>query len=66
MKKLILKFIDAYQRHGGGEQLLFVSCNLRPSCSHFGKFAIEKYGVIKGLCMLKKRMKKCTHMNRES
>ena len=62
LKKLILKFIDRYQKHGGGEQLLFVSCNLRPTCSEFGKHAVEKFGAIKGIHLLIKRMKKCGRM----
>ena len=63
MKRLILKLIDKYQQKGGGEKLFFVSCNLRPTCSEFGKNAIEKYGVVKGFRLLIKRMKKCTRMN---
>ncbi|MGM0378028.1 MAG: membrane protein insertion efficiency factor YidD [Bacteroidota bacterium] len=62
LKKLILKFIDQYQKHGGGEQLLFVSCNLRPTCSEFGKYAVNRYGAFKGLRLLMKRMKKCGRM----
>ncbi|MCF8307417.1 MAG: membrane protein insertion efficiency factor YidD [Bacteroidales bacterium] len=63
MKKLILKLIDNYQKKGGGEEQLFVTCNLRPTCSEFGKYAIKRYGIVKGMRLLIKRMKKCTKMN---
>jgi len=34
-------------------------CNFSPSCSHFGKGAIEKYGPIWGILMATDRLMRC-------
>ncbi len=34
-------------------------CNFSPSCSHFSRFAIKRYGIIWGLLMALDRLMRC-------
>ena len=52
MKKLLIKMINFYQKH---ISLWLESKNIRckyyPTCSEYTKQAIEKYGLLKGMCL---------------
>ena len=49
MKKLLIFFINGYQKHISTYlQAKNIHCKFYPSCSEYTKQAIEKYGVIKG------------------
>lgn len=57
MKRLFILLIRGYQ--------LFLSpvlgshCRFYPSCSHYSKDAIEKYGAFKGLVLALSRIFRC-------
>lgn len=51
---LLIKF---YQ--GALSPLLSPSCRFTPSCSEYGKQAIEKYGALKGGWLTLKRLARC-------
>lgn len=56
MKKLLIGMINIYQ------SIPFSShnyCRYTPTCSEYTKIAIEKYGVLKGLKMGIKRIRRC-------
>ncbi len=38
---------------------LGVCCRFEPSCSHYAAEAIERHGVVKGLCLATGRILKC-------
>lgn len=59
MKRILISLIEKYQKKGGGEEIFGIECNFIPSCSEYTKQAIEKYGVIKGIKLGLKRIKKC-------
>ena len=49
MKKLLIFFINGYQKHISTYlQAKNIHCKFYTSCSEYTKQAIEKYGVIKG------------------
>ena len=56
----LIKLIEYYQKRGGGSRLN-VECNFIPSCSHYTKQAIAKKGLLKGLVLGFKRIKRCNH-----
>ena len=56
----LIAMIKRYQNRGGGSRLN-VECNFIPSCSHYTKQAIEQKGVLKGLFLGFKRIKRCNH-----
>lgn len=59
ISKLTIRFIDSYQKKGGGEHLLFVDCNFVPSCSEYAKQAIDRYGFLRGVWLGLKRIMRC-------
>ena len=59
MKWLLLRLIFYYQSKGGGDYFFSVDCNFTPSCSEYTKQAIEKYGVVKGVRLGYKRIRRC-------
>jgi hypothetical protein len=54
---LALKLIDVYQRYI--RPAMPASCRFEPSCSEYTKQAIQKYGLIKGVCKGIKRILRC-------
>jgi putative component of membrane protein insertase Oxa1/YidC/SpoIIIJ protein YidD len=54
----LVALIECYQKRGGGSRVN-VECNFIPSCSHYTKQAVEKKGVVKGLVLGFKRIKRC-------
>ena len=58
LKLLAIKWIERYQRRGGGRQFA-VKCNFKPTCSEYTKQAIEHYGLYQGLKIGFKRLKRC-------
>ena len=57
MKKILLSGIIFYQRkisHGKPPRCRFV-----PTCSEYGRQAIEKHGAMRGMFLLIKRILKC-------
>ena len=55
-----MRLISAYQARGGGESLLFVDCNFRPTCSQYTKEAIGRFGFAKGVGLGLRRIARCT------
>lgn len=56
MKRIILFFISVYQKFSKYTPAV---CRFTPTCSEYTRQAIEKYGVLKGLCLGVKRILKC-------
>jgi hypothetical protein len=59
IKSIILRAIRYYQNTGGSEKHFAISCNFTPSCSEYTYQAIERFGVIKGLALGLRRIKRC-------
>ena len=60
MKKLLVKFINFYQKHISlWLQSKNINCKFYPTCSEYTKQAILKYGVWKGLRLGIVRILKC-------
>ena len=57
MKILLVLFIRVYQLTIG--PFLGPCCRFYPSCSEYGKEALEKHGVMRGLWLMLKRLVKC-------
>jgi putative component of membrane protein insertase Oxa1/YidC/SpoIIIJ protein YidD len=59
VKTVLLKAIRYYQVTGGSVKHFAISCNFSPSCSHYAYQAIERFGMMKGISMGVKRIKRC-------
>jgi uncharacterized protein len=57
--KILIRLISKYQKKGGGENLLFVDCNFKPSCSEYAILSLKKYSIFFALKLILKRLKKC-------
>jgi putative membrane protein insertion efficiency factor len=57
MRFAVLSVIGIYQK--ALSPLLPTSCRYYPSCSHYSKEAVEKYGVLKGIWLGVKRLGRC-------
>jgi putative membrane protein insertion efficiency factor len=55
--KVLLVIISIYK--GAISPLLPSSCRYTPTCSEYGKHAIEKYGAMKGGWLTMKRVARC-------
>jgi putative membrane protein insertion efficiency factor len=61
MTRLILLLIKGYQYLIS--PLFPPSCRFTPSCSHYCNEALMKYGLIKGLYLIIKRILRCNPWN---
>ena len=61
MKKIILCMIRFYQKYIS--IFLGKNCRFIPTCSAYTYEAIERFGVIKGMCLGIKRIVKCHPFN---
>lgn len=59
IKNLFTKLISIYQTNGGGKKFFFVECKFNPSCSEYTKQAIHMHGVLKGIILGHRRIKRC-------
>jgi putative membrane protein insertion efficiency factor len=59
VKSILLKAIRYYQNTGGSVKHFAISCNFSPTCSHYTFQAIERFGVIKGIIIGLKRIRRC-------
>ncbi len=61
IKRLIIKFIEFYQRFISPFISIYLgyNCKFYPSCSEYTKQAIKKYGVLKGSFLGLKRILRC-------
>lgn len=59
IKNIILSSVKIYQRIA--PRKIRLKCRFEPSCSQYMILAIEKYGVIKGVCKGIKRLSKCNN-----
>lgn len=60
MKKIFIKLINFYQKHISiWLESKNIRCKYYPTCSEYTKQAIEKYGVLKGMCLGIIRIIKC-------
>ena len=57
MKRIFVLAIAFYQR--AVSPFLPTACRYSPSCSHYSKEAVEKYGAVKGSWMGIKRLGRC-------
>jgi putative membrane protein insertion efficiency factor len=57
VKNIVLALIRFYQIRVS--PLLAPRCRFYPTCSEYGRQAVEKYGVVQGLGMLTKRIMHC-------
>jgi putative membrane protein insertion efficiency factor len=70
MAKIILKLIRIYQQTLSPDTGWFSAkhpygyCRFYPHCSEYGYLAIKKYGLIKGLFLLFKRLFRCHPFHR--
>jgi uncharacterized protein len=58
LNRWLIKRIENYQNRGGGQNLN-VECNFEPSCSHYAKQALIEHGMLSGLALAYKRIKRC-------
>lgn len=56
MKKVLIKFIDLYQKT---PLKIHSMCRYTPTCSQYMKEAIIEYGIVKGLFLGIKRILRC-------
>ena len=56
MKKILIKLIELYQ---ATPLACHSHCRFTPTCSQYMKEAIERFGVIKGICLGIKRLFRC-------
>lgn len=59
IKSIILSSVKLYQQIA--PRRIRMKCRFEPSCSQYMILAIEKYGVIKGVCKGIKRLSKCNN-----
>ena len=59
VKTALLKAIRYYQNTGGSVKHFAISCNFSPTCSHYTYQAIEHFGVVKGIFLGFKRIRRC-------
>lgn len=59
IKSIILFSVKIYQRIA--PRKIRLKCRFEPSCSQYMILAIEKYGVVKGVCKGIKRLSKCNN-----
>ena len=59
IKSIVLSSVKIYQRIA--PQKIRMKCRFEPSCSQYMILAVEKYGVIKGVCKGIKRLRKCNN-----
>ena len=57
MKRVLILTIGLYQR--AVSPYLPTACRYSPTCSHYSKEAVEKYGAAKGIWMGVKRLGRC-------
>lgn len=56
-RRILISFFDLYQK--GVSPLLGSRCRFFPSCSSYGKEAVEKKGPVKGLFLTAARLLRC-------
>jgi hypothetical protein len=61
LKNAVLKAIRNYQTTGGSVKHFATSCNFTPTCSHYTYQAVEHFGVLKGIRLGIKRIKRCNN-----
>ncbi|NMB12909.1 MAG: membrane protein insertion efficiency factor YidD [Firmicutes bacterium] len=57
VKTIVLALIRFYQMCVS--PLLAPRCRFYPTCSEYGQQAVRKYGVVRGMAMLMKRIMRC-------
>ncbi len=59
LKNAVLKAIRNYQTTGGSVKHFATSCNFVPTCSHYTYQAVEHFGVLQGIRLGIKRIRRC-------
>ncbi len=59
LKNTVLKAIRYYQTTGGSVKHFATSCNFTPTCSHYTYQAVEHFGVLQGVRLGVKRIRRC-------
>ena len=57
LRTFLIKLVDFYQKHA--PLVKKPSCVFYPTCSEYGKTALEKYGALKGSTLLFLRIARC-------
>ncbi|MBY8964200.1 membrane protein insertion efficiency factor YidD [Algiphilus sp.] len=55
----VLRAIAAYRASGGGRRWFGIACNFEPTCSAFAEEAIRRHGLLHGLAMTWRRLRRC-------
>ena len=48
MARIVIRWIDWYQKRGGGKDIFGIDCIYDPTCSQYAKEAIIKHGLFIG------------------
>jgi len=61
VRKSACRLIEAYQARGGGHHCFGIDCNFTPSCSEYARQAISRYGLLRALPLVVRRLRRCNH-----
>jgi putative component of membrane protein insertase Oxa1/YidC/SpoIIIJ protein YidD len=59
-QRLAVRAIERYQAGGGGRERLRVDCNFEPTCSEYTRQAITRFGLLRGVRLGWRRIRRCT------
>lgn len=62
--RTVVRWIERYQSRGGGRVFFGVACNFEPSCSEYARQAILQFGLLRGIPMSWRRIRRCVDPNR--
>ena len=62
MKYILIHFIKIYQRFKPKKWR--GCCIYEPTCSEYGILALKKFGLLKGISVTFKRIKRCDHKHK--
>lgn len=59
LQTLALWLIRRYRATGGGMRWFGIDCNFEPSCSAYAEAVIMQFGLWRGLCLTRHRLRRC-------
>ena len=59
--RLFIATVHAYQRYASPSLTGFVHCRFRPTCSHYSIEAVQRHGIVQGLLLTVRRLRRCTN-----
>lgn len=57
--RLAIRAIRSYRERGGGERILNTECCFEPSCSRYTEQAILERGLLRGIIIGFRRIRRC-------